>query len=184
MVISLGYMSPCSSSSLPGAFASCETGRRAISRPTDVGYTPAWPCSRWGLPGRPHYCERRWSFTQQSSHDCPRLFTMTEGREPKFENSSITTPYSLLSIPGCLFLWPDPVSNLSYSSPHSGGYPAPCSMEYGLSSTLSCRAATIWPACGEFMILRSRVDVKFNFPEIETLPGSCGVALDRSTSIM
>jgi hypothetical protein len=25
--------------------------------------TPAWPCSRWGLPGRVYYCTRRWSLT-------------------------------------------------------------------------------------------------------------------------
>jgi len=24
---------------------------------------PAWPCSRWGLPGRSHRCARRWSLT-------------------------------------------------------------------------------------------------------------------------
>jgi len=24
---------------------------------------PAWPCSRWGLPGRGHCCPRRWSLT-------------------------------------------------------------------------------------------------------------------------
>jgi hypothetical protein len=25
--------------------------------------TPAWLCSRWGLPGRVHCCTRRWSLT-------------------------------------------------------------------------------------------------------------------------
>ena len=40
------------SCSTPGAF--CGT-----SRPN----APAWPCSRWGLPGREHHCPRRWSLT-------------------------------------------------------------------------------------------------------------------------
>src|SRR5215204_277263 len=26
-------------------------------------FVPAWPCSRRGLPGHPHYCRCRWSFT-------------------------------------------------------------------------------------------------------------------------
>ena len=26
-------------------------------------FRPAWPCSRWGLPGRWHCCRRRWSLT-------------------------------------------------------------------------------------------------------------------------
>lgn len=26
-------------------------------------FRPAWPCSRWGLPGRRHRCRRRWSLT-------------------------------------------------------------------------------------------------------------------------
>jgi hypothetical protein len=30
---------------------------------TKVDIIPAWPCSWRGLPGRPHYCGRRWSFT-------------------------------------------------------------------------------------------------------------------------
>lgn len=40
------------SSSTPGAF--CGAGRTPA---------PAWPCSRWGLPGRRHCCHRRWSLT-------------------------------------------------------------------------------------------------------------------------
>ena len=30
---------------------------------------PAWPCSRRGLPGRLHYCRRRWSLTPPFHHD-------------------------------------------------------------------------------------------------------------------
>ena len=67
MTISLGRAFPPGSSSLPG------TRRRAASRGKDLSILsptiPAWPCSRWGLPGRPHYCERRWSLTRGQS--CP-----------------------------------------------------------------------------------------------------------------
>ncbi len=41
---------------------------------------------------------------------------------------------------GCLFLWP-----YSGRFPRPGCYPTPCSMECGLSSTLTCRAATARP---------------------------------------
>jgi len=36
-----------------------ETQQSTILNPL----TPAWPCSRWGLPGRPHCWGRRWSLT-------------------------------------------------------------------------------------------------------------------------
>jgi len=35
---------------------------RAAPRP-QADFAPAWPCSRWGLPGRRHCCRRRWSLT-------------------------------------------------------------------------------------------------------------------------
>jgi len=48
-------------------------------------FVPAWPCSRRGLPGHPHYCRCRWSFTPPFHHH----------------------PFSLLAKwAGCLFLWP------------------------------------------------------------------------------
>lgn len=31
-------------------------------------FVPAWPCSRRGLPGHPHYCRCRWSFTPPFHH--------------------------------------------------------------------------------------------------------------------
>jgi len=31
-------------------------------------FVPAWPCSRRGLPGRTHYCARRWSLTPPFHH--------------------------------------------------------------------------------------------------------------------
>jgi hypothetical protein len=32
---------------------------------------PVWPCSKWGLPGRQHCCQRRWSLTPPF-HPYPR----------------------------------------------------------------------------------------------------------------
>lgn len=43
-----------------------ETGRLS---PSEEDFVPAWPCSRRGLPGRPHYCERRWSLTPPFHRD-------------------------------------------------------------------------------------------------------------------
>jgi len=34
-------------------------------------FAPAWPCSRRGLPGRAHYCTRRWSLTPPFHHHYP-----------------------------------------------------------------------------------------------------------------
>lgn len=34
-------------------------------------FAPAWPCSRRGLPGRLHYCKRRWSLTPPFHHHRP-----------------------------------------------------------------------------------------------------------------
>ena len=59
-------------------------------------FVPAWPCSRRGLPGHPHYCECRWSFTPPFHHH-PGGFRR-----------------------GCLFLWP-----LSGRLAPHGGFPAP-----------------------------------------------------------
>ena len=41
------------------------TGRPA---PAEAGLAPAWPCSRWGLPGRPCHHGRRWSLTPPFHH--------------------------------------------------------------------------------------------------------------------
>ena len=51
------HASPQGSCSLPEA-----PGGRAAPRPR-TGFAPAWPCFRWGLPGRRHCCRRRWSLT-------------------------------------------------------------------------------------------------------------------------
>ena len=36
--------------------------------PSADDFVPAWPCARRGLPGHPHYCRCRWSFTPPFHH--------------------------------------------------------------------------------------------------------------------
>ncbi len=57
-VIYLGRRLPAASCGLPGG-----RGRRAASRRLRSAFPPAWPCSRWGLPGRACHQARRWSLT-------------------------------------------------------------------------------------------------------------------------
>ena len=57
MDIYLGCRLPDSSRSLPGD--GWEPGGSRLRR----GFSPACPCTAWGLPGRGHCCPRRWSLT-------------------------------------------------------------------------------------------------------------------------
>jgi len=62
-VISLGNMSPRCSVQPTRSYM--ETS----SLPSSVDeLAPAWLCSRRGLPGRLHYCKRRWSLTPPFHH--------------------------------------------------------------------------------------------------------------------
>ena len=56
-------------------------------------FVPAWPCSWRGLPGHPHYCGCRWSFTPPFHHHLPHPSPL-----PKGEGLGMRV--------GCLFLWP------------------------------------------------------------------------------
>jgi hypothetical protein len=85
--------------------------------PSADGFVPTWSCSRRGLPGHPHYCGCRWSFTPPFHHH--------PGRVP----SDGTLPGLFVSV--ALFRQ---VSS-SRRVPRPGCYPTPCSMECGLSST-------------------------------------------------
>ena len=72
---------------------------------------PAWPCSRWGLPGRPRRRGRRWSLT------------------PPFHHHPRTSPvcgegWGAVCFSVALFRRVTP----------PGNYPAPCPVEPGLSS--------------------------------------------------
>ncbi len=73
---------------------------------------PAWPCSRWGLPGRGDCSPRRWSLTQ------------------KFASELAVSPLPTARTPRRLFS----VAR-SGGLPRPGNYPAPCPVECGLSST-------------------------------------------------
>ena len=84
-----------------------ETSRLLRERLSRARIVPAWPCSRRGLPGRQHYCRRRWSLTPPF-HPC-----WGETGSPR--------RYVSVARSGEL--------------PRPGGYPAPCSVECGLSST-------------------------------------------------
>jgi hypothetical protein len=82
-------------------------GKRAASHSSrKMNYTPAWPCSGWGLPGR-------------SIADCAggllhHHFTLAFGKVVCF-----CGPSSRFT---------------SSEAPRSGSYPASCSLECGLSS--------------------------------------------------
>ena len=92
----------------PGlAFSSHEKARMKTSSlpPSADGFVPTWSCSRRGLPGHPHYCRCRWSFT------------------PPFHHHRSSPPPPLQrerKWGGCLFLWP----SSGRLAPH-GGFPAP-----------------------------------------------------------
>ncbi len=52
---------------LPGRSSLCAAYPELERR--EQRLVPAWPCSRRGLPGRPHCCRRRWSLTPPFHHD-------------------------------------------------------------------------------------------------------------------
>ena len=52
---------------LPGRSSLCAAYPELERR--EQRLVPAWPCSRWGLPGRLHCCRRRWSLTPPFHHD-------------------------------------------------------------------------------------------------------------------
>jgi len=87
-------------------------------------FVPAWPCSRRGLPGHPHYCRCRWSFTPPFHHDpppsCLPQILRIWGRGPKGGGG------------GCLFLWPF--------------YPAGCLLNGGFPAPGAIRRRALWSA--------------------------------------
>jgi len=97
------------------ALSSHERARMKTSSlpPSADGFVSTWSCSRRGLPGHPHYCRCRWSFT------------------PPFHHHLLTRErWGRLSVSVAL------VRQVSSSRrvPRPGCYPTPCSMECGLSS--------------------------------------------------
>jgi hypothetical protein len=99
----------------PGlALSSHERARMKTSSlpPSADGFVPTWSCSWRGLPGHPHYCRCRWSFT------------------PPFHHHPHSLGVSWLFVSVAL------IRQVSSSRrvPRPGCYPTPCSMECGLSS--------------------------------------------------
>ncbi len=114
--ISLGTPLPAHSCSLPGT---CPPKRKKTNRlPFPEGnLVPAWPCSRWGLPGRRITAAPVVSYTAVSPLLLPPRGL---GRYVSVARSNTLR--------------------------HSGGYPAPCPVERGLSSTPARGAAVARPA--------------------------------------
>ena len=104
--------------SLPGA-----VGKRAASHPSEDGFAPAWPCSRRGLPGRAHYCARRWSLTPPFHHDFPHPHPLSQWERGAGGGRAVC------------FCGPGPTGSRLAALPRPGCSPAPCSVECGLSST-------------------------------------------------
>ena len=90
--------------------------------------TPAWPCSWWGLPGRKHCCLRRWSLTPPFHPYSRPSSPLPMGEGPGVRERFISVARSGRD------------GSLSHLRP--GCYPAPCSVECGLSSESISRPAT------------------------------------------
>jgi len=88
--------------------------------PSADGFVPTWSCSRRGLPGHPHYCRCRWSFTPPFHHHLPLpVLPNGEGEGGVWLFVSVALIRQVSS---------------SRRVPRPGCYPTPCSMECGLSS--------------------------------------------------
>jgi hypothetical protein len=85
-------------------------------------FVPTWSCSRRGLPGHPHYCRCRWSFTPPFHHHPPP--------------PSPPPNWGRVWVGVWLFVSVALIRQVSSSRrvPRPGCYPTPCSMECGLSS--------------------------------------------------
>ena len=131
--IRLGLTLPPGSSSLPGS----RTGR-----PLRI-----WPCTRWGIPGRPCHQGRRWSLTPPFRpypslvRGLPGFSTPVSlepesgcGQTPKKADPSLRSAFWRFAF-CCAFL----------RVTATGGYPAPCPVVPGLSSDSGCRRRTSGP---------------------------------------
>jgi len=75
-----------------GAPLEGEAHREASHLPLpDGSFVPSWPCSRRGLPGRLHYCRRRWSLTPPF-HPCPCGRSVFCGPFPAGREDSLPAP--------------------------------------------------------------------------------------------
>ena len=121
--------------------------------PSADGFVPTWSCSRRGLPGHPHYCRCRWSFTPPFHHHPPSPQPLSQWERG--------TGVRGLSVSVAL------IRQVSSSRrvPRPGCYPTPCSMECGLSSTRRFPPRPRPPGRPErLMIHRIGEDVNLRFP--------------------
>jgi len=140
-VISLGRRLPAASSGPPGA----RTGRAAPCRGNPCGcpyVAPAWPCSRWGLPGRPGHPGRRWSLTPPF-----HPYRVGRGVDRYLVYGRIGRMLTILTLhPLPIYQFtrlPPPNPAVCFCGPirrvtPPGRYPAPCPVEPGLSSPRAC----------------------------------------------
>jgi hypothetical protein len=98
------------------------------------GVVPAWPCSRWGLPGRGCCQSRRWSLT------------------PPFHPGHLVPTGAR----GCLFLWPDPAG---FPAPGVTRHRALWSADFPLSRSFSASISDRPTGLGDSIILSLAANV-------------------------
>lgn len=107
VIIYLGHTSRRASCSLPGTailYKGSGDEQPPLCLQTEI--VPAWPCSRWGLPGRECYHPRRWSLTlPTTSSSIKRMLRILPPFHPC---RHFQTPFDVWKCLGGLFLWPDP----------------------------------------------------------------------------
>ena len=139
-IISLGGASPRrSGAAYPGLTASpCEVVRmKTSSLPSSTDdFVPAWPCSRRGLPGRPHYCGRRWSLARNVLCSPPPF------------HPCLCRPVSDRPTIGGMSLWPDPAGNLVFQAPVPGVTRRRALRSADFPRPGFTRAAATRPTCG------------------------------------
>jgi len=115
-----------------------EAHRETSSLPSSTDdFAPAWPCSRRGLPGHPHYCECRWSLTPPfHPHFLPQ----------RVRKQSVSVALSGRLTPRGGFPAPDAIRRRAL---WSADFPRPRQR----------RAATARPTWGIFIILAAKPDV-------------------------
>jgi len=76
VIIYLGALLLTLSRSLPGRITERAAPHAGSRLPSSQTFRPAWPCSRWGLPGQRHHCRCRWSLTPPFHPRQPRTWAL------------------------------------------------------------------------------------------------------------
>jgi len=100
---------------------------------------PAWPCSRWGLPGRPGHPGRRWSLTPpfhpyRVGREVDRYLVWGRIGRMRIPHPLPIHPFTRLPSPNPAVCFCGPIRRVT----PPGCYPAPCPVEPGLSSPRAC----------------------------------------------